>query len=228
VTLAIAPTQISFSRPPFYEVQTLSEKSAKKSESIPFLTPWFTARYPKISSPDIKGKYADNKFKTDGILDEGDIEKVRATLQAAAEKLHPGIDDVQLPLKEFFSDKEKTKSEGWGLVLKSQYKPAVFDAKRKHLPDGVKIGGGSVVRVASAIFPWEKTEKMQIVENGKKRTETVTAYGIGLRLGDVQVRELVERQGQGDGSAFDEVEGGFEYESDGSEQFDGGDDATSL
>jgi len=208
----------------------LSEKSTKKSESIPFVTPFFTARYPKVSAPDTKGKFADGKFKTDGILDKGDVAKVRTTLLAAGKKFWPDVaeDDLRLPIKEFFSDKEKTKSEGIGITLKSAYKAAVFDSKKKALPDGVAIGGGTVMRVASSIFPWSKTETMLVVENGKRRAETVTAYGVGLRLGDVQVRELVERMGQGDGSAFDEVDGGFEYATDGSEQFDGSDDATAL
>jgi hypothetical protein len=37
--------------------------SKKKSESIPFITPFGTLRYPKVSNPDIKGKYADGKCK---------------------------------------------------------------------------------------------------------------------------------------------------------------------
>lgn len=214
----------------------MPQKSAKKSQTIPFITPWFTARYPKISKPDTEGKFADGKFKTDGILDEADVEKVRETLMAAARKFWPDVaeDDLRLPLKEFFDgkkDEEKT-SAGWGIVLKSQYKPAVFDAKKKKLPEGVVIGGGSVLRVASAIFPWDKTEKQTVVENGKKRVEQVTAYGIGLRLGDTQVKELVVFSGQGDGAAFDEVEGGFEYEGSGDDEgsaFDGADgDATAL
>lgn len=210
-----------------------NQKSTKKSQAISYITPWLTARYPKISKPDTEGKFADGKFKTDGILEEADVEKARADLYAAGKKLWPNVpeDELRLPLKEFFDgrkDEEKT-SAGWGLVLKSQYRPAVFDAKKKKLPDGVVIGGGTIFRVASAIFPWEKSEKQTIVENGKKRTETVTAYGVGLRLGDTQVKELVEFTGQGDGAAFDEVEG-FEYENDGGAESEGSafDDAACL
>ena len=204
-------------------------KSAKKSETIPFVSPWLAARYPKISDPDTKGAYADGKFKTDSLfINDGDEEKTRKTLREAAKKLWPDVelDDVALPLKEFFDGKDEEKtSAGMGLVFKSQYRPAVFDAKKKKLPEGAKIGGGSEIRVASAIFPWSKAEKQTVVENGKKRQENVTAYGVGLRLGDVQVRKLVEFAGGGDGSAFDEVEG-FEY--DGDEGSSGGDDATEL
>jgi len=206
-----------------------------KKDSIPFLTPFFKARYPKITKPDTDGKFADGKFKTDGFLDDAEYEVVEATLKEAAKKLWPDQDEVSLPMKEFFTyaDKEKKtgkKVEGRGFVLKSKYKPACFDAKKKKLPEGVTIGGGSVIRVAAAIFPWDKTtEAFEVDPKTKKKTKTqVTEYGLGLRLGDVQVRTLVAGGSQGTGDAFEEDEGGFEYggEGDGSEQF--GDDATAL
>lgn len=206
-------------------------KSAKKSESIPYVTPWFIARYPKISDPDVKGKFADGKFKTDGVFESDEtLNQVEKTLREAAKKFWPDVadEDLRLPVKDFFSGKgEDKKPDGRGIVLKSQYRPAVFDAKKKKLAEGVKIGGGSEIRVASSIFPWSKTETETVVENGVKSKRQVTAYGVGLRLGDTQVRKLVVSQGQGDGSAFDEVEG-FEYEGDegDGEQFN--DDATAL
>jgi len=204
-----------------------------KSDSIPFVTPWFKARYPKISEPDTKGKFADGKFKTDAILEDTDYVAVEKTLNAAAKKLWPDADVVTMPLKTFYAnaeDKKAKKAEGRGLVLKSKYRSAVFDSKKKALPEGVKIGGGSIIRVASAIFPWSKAEKVKIKgADGKFTVEESVEYGISLRLGDVQVRKLVEFQAQGDGSAFDEDEGGFEYEgnADAGDQFDAG-SATDL
>lgn len=200
-----------------------------KKKAIPFLTPWFAARYPKISKPDTEGKFADGKFKTDGIpLDDEGYEYAEQKIKEAAEQLWPDldIDEVQLPLKEFFANKEareKGESEGRGFSLKSQYRPAVFDAKKKKLPEGVSIGGGSIIRVASAIYPWTSTEKVKVKDpkTGKMVVETQESHGVSLRLGDVQVKELVQFQGSGDGSAFDEVEDGFEYEGgDRASQFD--------
>jgi DNA-directed RNA polymerase len=187
-----------------------------KQEAIPFLTPWFTARFPKISKADTKGQYADGKFKTDGVLDDAAYAVVEKTLKDAAKHFWPGEADVSLPLKKFYANKEDKaakKSDGRGLTLKSKYQPACFDAKKTKLPPSVQIGGGSVIRVASAIFPWSKTTKF--------KGEEVTEYGISLRLGDVQVRKLVEFQAQGDGSAFDADEEGFTYEGgdEGGEQF---------
>src|SRR5215469_8895904 len=128
-----------------------------KTESIPFVTPWFIARYPKISKPDTKGKFADNKFKTDGTFEnEEDLKKVEDALRAAAEKFWPGKDDVSLPVMDFFENaeaREKGEVEARGIRLKSKYRPACFDAKKKKLPEGLAIGGGSEIRVASAIFP---------------------------------------------------------------------------
>lgn len=195
-----------------------------KHESIPFLTPWLTARFPKISKPDTKGQYADGKFKTDAVpLDDEGLKVLEKALKDAAKHFWPKESDVSLPIMDFYANKEDKaakKVEARGIRLKSKYKPAVFDSKKKKLPDSVAIGGGSIIRIATAIFPWSKKTKF--------KGEEVEEFGISLRLGDVQVRKLVEFQAQGDGSAFDEDEEGFTYEGsgdEGSEQFG---DATDL
>lgn len=205
-----------------------------KQESIPFVTPWFKARYPKISQPDTKGKFADGKFKTDGVLDDTDYVAVEKALNAAAKKFWPDADIVSTPLKTFYKNaddkKAKKNAEGRGFTLKSKYRPAVFDSKKKALPEGVKIGGGSIIRVASAIFPWSKAEKVKVKgADGKITVEESVEYGVSLYLNDVQVRKLVEFQASGDGSSFDEDAGGFEYEGnvDAGDQFDS-DSATDL
>ena len=196
-----------------------------KTESIPFLTPWFTARYPKISKADTKGQYADGKFKTDGVfLDAEGLATTEKALKEATAKFWPSVpvNEVSLPVKNFYAskeDKEKKKVEARGITLKSKYRPAAFDAKKVSVPlDNVTIGGGSVIRVASAIFPWSKTTKF--------KGQDVTEYGVSMRLGDIQIRKLCEAQSQVDGSAFDEDDEGFTYEgAAGAEQFG---DATDL
>lgn len=205
-----------------------------KQESIPFVTPWFVARFPKISKPDTKGKYADGKFKTDGLLVDDDYAAVEKVLKDAGKKFWPDADVVTLPLKTFYDNAENKKAKkaaGKGITLKSKYRPAVFDSKKKKLPENVAIGGGSVIRVASAIFPWSKTDKVKVKDpkTGEVTIEEGTEYGVSLRLGDIQVRKLVEFQAQGDGSAFDEDDEGFTYEGtgdEGGEQFK--DNATDL
>jgi hypothetical protein len=215
----------------------MAQKSARKSEVVAFVTPWVQARFPKISTPDTEGKFADGKFKTDALfLADADHQKARAAAEAAAAKLFPGVslDEINMPLKEFFDkpregEGEDKVSAGWGLVLKSKYRPAVFDARKNKLPEGVRVGGGSIIRIASAFFPWEKPTEETIVENGKRRKVKTVQKGISLRLGDVQVKELSQGGGKsGDGSAFDEVEG-FEYTNEAGEApFDTADDAADF
>ncbi len=212
----------------------MADKKYDTLPSIPWVTPWITARFPKISKPDTEGKYADGKFKTEAVVDDADYDAVEKKLNDAAKTFWPNADVVSLPLKTFYknADDKKAKKDpvGRGLILKSKRRPAVFDSKKKKLPEGVSVGGGSVIRVASAIFAWSKTTKMKVKDaEGGVTMEDVTEYGVGLRLGDTQVRKLVEFQAQGDGSAFDEDEGGFEYDGEGAtDQFDGADSVTGL
>jgi DNA-directed RNA polymerase len=186
-------------------------------ESIPFVTPWFKARFPKISEPDTKGKYADGKFKTDGYLDDEAYAVTEKALKEAAKTFWPkvAVADVSIPLKPFYAnaeDKKAKKADGRGFTLKSKRRPAVFDSQKKKLPEGVKIGGGSIIRVAATFAPWSKSEKIKVKDaDGNVTVEETTVYGVTIYLNDVQVRKLVVRVG-GDGEAFDADEGGFEYE----------------
>ena len=61
--------------------------SKKESEAIPFITPFGTLRYPKVSQPDTKGSYADGKFKTDILFSDDDFAVVEKTVKVAAAKL---------------------------------------------------------------------------------------------------------------------------------------------
>jgi len=155
----------------------------KKPEAIQFITPFGTLRYPKLSQPDNKGAYADGQFKTDIVFSYDDFVIVEKAVTEAAAKLLPAVKNPRLPL---FTECE----EGKGIRLKCEHRPAVFDAKNNRLPEDVLVGGGTIARVAATIFAYK------IGSN----------TGIGIRLGKVQVKELVEYQG-GDASPFDETEG---------------------
>lgn len=188
----------------------MTAKSNSKQEAVPYNLPFGKARYPRISSPDTNGKYADNKFKTDILYEDDVIDGIESDLRDIAEKFWPDVsrDELYVPVKEFFIGKDdKRESQGRGVTLKSKYRPAVFDAKRNKLPKGLKIGSGSIIRVAAFAFPWSKaTEEVHVDAKGKKTKVKTTTYGIGLRLGDTQIKKLVEPTGGGDGSAFDDVE----------------------
>jgi hypothetical protein len=216
----------------------MAQKSKKKSELIAFNSPWVTARFPKLNKPDTDGPYADGKFKTDCILEYEDIAAVRAEMEAAAKKLLPNValEDVNLPLKEFKRKKDKDSkekvSDGWGFRAKTQRRPAIFDAKRKRLPQGVVVGAGSILRIAGALKAYEKTSEMIVKQaDGSKVKESITEYGLTLYLNKVQVKKLEQGTDWDSADGFDDVEDGFEYDGgdEGSDEFAGNaDDATDL
>jgi hypothetical protein len=169
---------------------------AKISKTIRFVTPVGVAVYPKISEPDTKGKYADGKYKTD--VDFGD--HTDALIKKFEDAAKAWGAPMNLPVVEQ-KDKDK-KPTGKRLIrFKSKYRPAVFDAKKNPLPENMVIGGGSEIRIDCTLFPYTE---------GKG--------GVALRLGPVQVANLVEG---GEGAAnFDEMEG-FTYDDDSVKGLDG-------
>lgn len=156
---------------------------SKKSEGVTIITPVGTLRYPKITTPDTKGEYADNKFKTDIAFSDADFAIVEKAIKEAAKTLAPEGAKLQLPLYDSWD-------EGKGIRAKSQYRPAVFDAKNTQLPETLGIGGGTEARLAVTAKYYKK---------GKNE-------GINLYLNKVQIKKLVEWNG-GDGSPFDEMDG---------------------
>jgi DNA-directed RNA polymerase len=190
------------------------------------MTPWFTARFPKLSQPDTDGKYADGKFKVDAIFEDKDLVEIEKVLKDAGKSFFPGEANVQLPLKTYYGNAEDKKAKkdpvGKGLTMKSKNKPLAIDGKKQKLPDGVVIGGGSILRAACALAPYTKTEKVRNADGSYSEEEI---HGVTLYVNTVQVRKLVEYQNGAD--AFAEDPEGFTYQgaTEGAEQFS---DATSL
>jgi hypothetical protein len=181
--------------------------SKKKTETIKFVTPVGEFRWPKVSQPDTKGKYADGKFKTAMVFSDEDHKKVVARLTDAAKQLlGENAKDCTMPVREF-KNKDTEEVQEVGINFKSKYRPAVFDAKKKKLPEGVTIGNGSEGRIVGVIFSWDKTTKVK----GKN----VTEYGISIRLGDVQITKLQEGGSMGNGADFDDDVEGYEYDGSG-------------
>lgn len=206
-----------------------------KQETIQWLTPWFVARFPKISKPDTEGKFADGKFKTDGVFeDAATLKEAEKILTAAGKKFWPDADEVYIPVKDFFAnkdDKKAKKKQARGISLKSKRRPAVFDCSkpRKKLPESLVIGAGSVIRVDARIAPWTKTEKVKTKDaSGKVTVEEVEMFGVTLYMNDVQVKKHVAPSGGGTGEAFSDDEEGFSYEGDESEGGEAFGDATDL
>jgi hypothetical protein len=197
-------------------------KSFNKGERVPYVTPFGVANFPHLITPDDRFLTQAGKpvYKT-GLMLEGDaLEAFTSKLQEVGKKLH-GSTDFVLPIVEFYKDKTKAEVIGKGVRGKSVRKPLVFDAKRQSIPNLKSIGGGSIIRFAGIITPYESTEKVR--EGNSTRTQKV--FGLTLYIDQVQIRKLVE--GRSDEAVFEADEGGFEFDTADNAVFDA-DDATAF
>jgi hypothetical protein len=154
------------------------------NKKIKFTSPFGVAKYPHISSPDTKGKYADDKYKTKLILNLQDP-GVQAFVKAcddAAVSIHGSAGaDLYKPYKV---------DENAGTVeftFKSLYAPAIFDAKNQSAQKA-NVGGGSTIRILGSFMEYEK--------------------GITAALNQVQIKDLNSFGSSG----FDAVDDGYEYD----------------
>jgi hypothetical protein len=156
-------------------------------------TPIGVARYPKITSPDTTGDYADNKYKVDVVFTDADLKEIKKTIVEFAKKEMPDVKNPHLPIREH-TDKETGEVVEF-VRFKSARKPIIIDAKRNKLPEGVEVGGGSRIRVGGTLNAYTK--------GGNK--------GVNIYLNAVQVVELQQGFNVND---FEEVEDGYVVESD--------------
>jgi hypothetical protein len=197
-------------------------KSFKKAERVPFISPFGIANWPYLSKADERFPTKDGKplFKSGIVFDDADLKEFSKFLQKTGEELH-GDTPFVLPIVEFYTDKTKKELQGKGVRVKSVRKPLIFDAKKQPIPADKVIGGGSIIRVAGIIQPYESTEKVRV--DGK--LETTKVFGLTLYVDQVQVRKLVA--GRSQEAVFGEDEGGFEYVAEEGSAFDN-DDATAF
>jgi hypothetical protein len=129
---------------------------ATKKKRVRLTLPAGAAYYPNLDAPrqfmrDGKPE-GDPKFDT-GVIYEGKaLETVRSMLDEAAETLGFDSDDrPKLPLG-------KNKKTG-DMVFKAHsgkdFKPIIVDAKLNPLPAGVRIGGGSIIKVDVTLDAYE-------------------------------------------------------------------------
>lgn len=178
-------------------------KKAKgpKRVYLPGLTGFGTFVYPKIVKPDLKGKFADSKYKTDFVFDDkASAEAFYKELQAKAKEILPDVDEPMLPVKKTKLGKLVRDDDG-SIVFKfkSAKKPAIVDAKRKKLPEGVDVKAGSRGRVSYTLTNYDE--------------------GLSMWIDAAQITELVA--GSPGANAFDETEGFDAANYEGFEDFDG-------
>lgn len=133
------------------------------TNKVKFTSQFGVARYPHISSPDSKGKYADNKYKTKLVFPIND-----STMQMVA-SIKEAATQLGKTAKQYLPIEVDEDAGEIVLTTKSAYAPAIFDGKG-NAAKGVQIGGGSVLRVMGNITPFDK--------------------GVTLQLNQVQIKEL--------------------------------------
>lgn len=137
-------------------------------KKITFVTPKGIAKYPHITEKDTGHQYSSGKYDTQIILKKEDAAGLIEQLKAIAKEEFPAKFIPKLPYKE---------DEDGNVVFKakSEYQPALIDARGKKIekaPSGLRIRGGSVIRIAGAVNVYDK--------------------GLSLWLNQVQILELVE------------------------------------
>ena len=133
------------------------------------------ARYPHIDSPDTKGKYADNKYKVKLVLPIGSDEAQALVQQIkdAAVSIHgPKGLDMHMP---FVEDEEAGETV---FTFKTQYAPGVFDSRGNNAM-GVRVGGGSVIRLMGNLVEFDKgiTAQMNQVQIKSLSNSGTCAFG---------------------------------------------------
>jgi hypothetical protein len=208
------------------------EKAPKKGKkfSVEVVSPKAIAAYAWVNKPDTGNQYSDDKYKVTLVFDgEADLSKLEAAAKEVADHDFPDVkfDDVKLPFVDGDTKAEKNE-EFAGKVLvtaKSQFKPGVFDAKRKALPKGIELRSGDVCKALLKAISYEKTETVVEKVNGKRVESKETVHGITFQLAGLQLLE--KRNGGGNAAnAFEDEEGGFdasEYEGAGSDDSSSGD-----
>jgi hypothetical protein len=156
---------------------------------VKFTSPFGTAQYPHLSSPDTVGKYADNKYKTKLTLPAGDpsAQAFIKVINDAAVAAHGPSGLKSHMHRPYVEDAEANTVT---FTFKTAYQPPIFDGRGKPIPSKVRVGGGSVLRIMGVIVDYEK--------------------GVSAQISQVQVKEL-----NGPGvCAFDTVDDGYVYEAD--------------
>lgn len=148
-----------------------------------FVSPKGIAQYPWLTKPDTKFN-AEGTYKTSLAVPKAQAKEfVEAIKQAFVDEFGASkMAKAHMPFKE---------DEEGNVVFsfKSKQKPRLFDSQGKPITDEVAVGGGSQIKVAGSLGPYNKGANM----------------GVALYLNAVQIISLVEFSS----SPFGAEEGGF-------------------
>jgi hypothetical protein len=189
-----------------------------KAPRIPATVGPFVFAYPHLTSPDSEGKFADNKYKVDGICQPGSrgAKSAEAAVKDALKQLGITPKGAEIPLKKETAKNEKGKREPTGSLMfrcKSQYAPGIADASGKPIPakalKTLKIGAGSEGLLQGYFSSYTRTEKIKDADGNVEEVETP---GISFTLQGVQLIKLVKGGGAGEANFAAYDGGGFSYE----------------
>lgn len=193
---------------------------SESNKAVRVVSPKGRLGYPALTKPDTKfnseGEYKTHTFfsaaDAEGLIEKLNEGVAKAVANAKADPKNKGkkIKEADLPLQWNEDETEvrlsfKLKATGKKKTGETfTQKPALFDAKGKPLPEGVKIGSGTIAKVSFEIVPFYTA---------------LVGAGVSLRLKAVQVINLKEWGSAGNGSAygFEEEEGDDIEGSEGSE-----------
>jgi len=174
-----------------------------KQEPNQFTTPKGIAQYPWLSEPDTKYKKPDGEYKVDLIIPKADaIPVLKQINEVFAENVDKETkrakgQDVVKAKPPYWEELDDAKQPTGNVVVrfKSQFKPAIFDAKGIPMVNN-SIWGGSELKVTATIGAW---------------CTPLLGAGVSLYLKAVQVIQYVEgRSGGAEAFGFTE-EAGYEH-----------------
>lgn len=136
-------------------------------KKITFVSPKGTAQYPHITEKDVGHQYSSGKYDTRIVIPKAEAAPLIEQIKEIVKEEFPAKFQAKLPYKEDDEGNVVFKA-------KSEYQPAIIDARGKKiekLPSGLRIRGGSTIRIAGAYNVYDK--------------------GVSMWLNQVQILELV-------------------------------------
>lgn len=187
--------------------------SSLRGNKEKFLTPFGRASFPYLHAPDTK--FADSqqhaKYKVEVIFDKADVKPL---LKQARSMIKRAINSGQASASPKLPGEELEDGK-YSITFKTKHRPALFDAQGEPLEAGLKVGGGTILRVAG---------KCQVYE-GFGHT------GVTFYMNGVQIKDLKTFGADADSYGFDATDG-FSVEDASDDMFadesDGEDFATAI
>jgi hypothetical protein len=178
---------------------------ADMSKRQTFITPKGVAKYPWLTVPSTQFN-PDGDYKVDLVLDPSDPaveaflssldEDVKTYFSELAKKDKKKANLAKTAKVPYTSESDPATGDDTGMVVvkfKTGYKPGLFDSKRQPITGDVKVGSGSIIKVAF-----------------QKNYYEGFGGGMNLYLQQVQIINLVEYNAKGEPAAGFEEEEGFE------------------